>query len=252
MNNTLSNGVRLLEHLAATAQAHGLGEVAQALDLPKSHVHRLLRSWCELGYVEQAPDRRYRIGLGPLVLSQALLAHHHLRAAALPVLHEGCQTTGLDWVLAQRHRDQVLIVAALYPDGRRLDPASSIGSRLSLHASASGKCLLTWLDPEERRHLLNDHPLEQLTARTLTSLDALERDAAAARARGWAWNDGESSDGVASLAVPIPGATAPTFFLGLAGPRGVVAARVDDLAKHLMAQRDRLVAITAKNPETTP
>jgi IclR family transcriptional regulator, KDG regulon repressor len=241
MNSTLTEGLRILELLASSAQPHALGELAQRLDLPKSRVHRLLQTWRDAGYVEQDEDRRYRIGLAPLALSHAWLARNPLRQAALPILHEGSQATGLDWVLVLRHRDAVLVAAGIYPDGRRLDAASSLGARLSLHASASGKCLLAWLDDAERARLLAAHPPQPITPRTLTTREALDADAALVRRRGWAWNDSENGEGVGSLAVALD-ASAPTAFLGLSGPRAVVAARVEDLSRQLLSLRDRLIA----------
>jgi DNA-binding IclR family transcriptional regulator len=241
MNNTLTQGIRLLELLAESVEPHALSALAERLDLPKSQVHRLLQTWREAGYVEQDDDRRYRIGLAPLALSRAWLARHPLRQAALPILHEGSQATGLDWVLALRHRDQVLVVASIHPDGRRLDPTANLGTRLSLHASASGKCLLAWVAAEERARLLAAQPPVPITARTLTTVAALEADAALVRQRGWAWNDGENGEGVGSLAVALNPA-APDAFIGLSGPRAMLAARVEPLASDLMLRRDRLAA----------
>lgn len=131
MNNTLANGLTLLELLSATAESFSVTELAQRLDAPKSHAHRLLQTLVERGYAVQDPDRRYRIGLQPLVVSSALLANHPLRGVGRPWLHRVSKELGLDAILAIPHDHGCgLVIASVYPEGRQLDPASAIGSRM--------------------------------------------------------------------------------------------------------------------------
>ena len=60
MNNTLINGLRLLELLARADAPMGITELAQSLSLVKSNVHRLLQALIDLGYVRQlSEDKRY-------------------------------------------------------------------------------------------------------------------------------------------------------------------------------------------------
>jgi IclR family pca regulon transcriptional regulator len=46
-------------------------------------------------------------------------------------------------------------------------------------------------------------PLTSMTDRTICSESKLRDALAEVRARGWAWNDGESEDGIRSVAAPI-------------------------------------------------
>ncbi|MEK7415393.1 MAG: helix-turn-helix domain-containing protein [Planctomycetota bacterium] len=132
MNNTLANGLSVLGFLSQTAASFGVSELATQLKLPKSHVHRLLQTLVETGYVVQQEDRRYRIGLRPLEISCALLHNLPLRSAALPSLHHLAKTFGLDAFVAIPHQGAGLIVAAVYADGRQRDPAASIGTTLKM------------------------------------------------------------------------------------------------------------------------
>jgi DNA-binding IclR family transcriptional regulator len=139
MNNTLANGLALLGFLSRTADSFGVSELATALKLPKSHVHRLLQTLVETGYAVQEDDRRYRVGLRPLEVSSALLHHLPLRAAALPVLHRLSKATGMDAIVTIPHDGAGVNVGAVYPDGRQVDPAAAIGSRLMVGHTATGK-----------------------------------------------------------------------------------------------------------------
>lgn len=146
MNNTLANGLTLLAHLSRTAEPHSLTAIAEALRLPKSHVHRLLQTLVETGYAAQDADRRYRIGLRPLEISSALLSHHPLRRLALPLLHDAAAATGLDAILAVPADGVGLIVAAVSPGGRQRDPAAALGHRLGCPDTATGKLLACLID----------------------------------------------------------------------------------------------------------
>lgn len=147
MNNTLANGLRLLDLLSSTAEAFAVTDLAQRLGVPKSHAHRLLQTLVAQGYAVQDGDRRYRIGMEPLVVSKALLANHPLRRAARPILHRLAAATGLDAIVSIPHRgDAALVLAAVHPDGEQRDPASAIGNRLRHPGSASGAVLAAYLD----------------------------------------------------------------------------------------------------------
>lgn len=143
MNNTLANGLALLGFLSHTADSFGVSELASELKLPKSHVHRLLQTLVETGYAVQDEDRRYRVGLRPLEVSSALLHHLPLRAAALPMLHRLSKATGMDAIVSIPHDGAGLNVGAVYPDGRQIDPAAAIGSRLQVGHTATGKLYAT-------------------------------------------------------------------------------------------------------------
>ena len=138
MNNTLANGLTLLAFLSGTAEAYSVTELAQHLDLPKSHVHRLLQTLVGMGYCLQDEDRRYRIGLEPLVISKALLAHHPLRQVARVHLHRVAEATGLDTLIAIPHRaSTALVLGVAYPGGEQRDAATAIGNLLRFPTTAS-------------------------------------------------------------------------------------------------------------------
>jgi DNA-binding IclR family transcriptional regulator len=73
-----------------------------------------------------------------------------------------------------------------------------LGQTNPLHATGLGKCLLLGCDPRE---VLGD--LVAFTARTVTSLSALEAELDEARARGYAMEVEELALGRACVAAPI-------------------------------------------------
>ena len=129
MNNTLANGFRVLEHLAATAEPHSVKDLAAALNLPNSHACRLLKTLVETGYVEQdSKSRRYVISLRTLCLSNACLSRLAIRNRVRPFLDKLCREIERTVFLSVPLSWRPLVVDVLYPDGINHDSALAIGS----------------------------------------------------------------------------------------------------------------------------
>ena len=61
MNNTLRNGIKVLEFLSSTGSSHSVKDIAGEMELPNSHACRLLKTLTETGYVEQdGKNKKYR------------------------------------------------------------------------------------------------------------------------------------------------------------------------------------------------
>ena len=78
-----------------------------------------------------------------------------------------------------------------------------IGSRVPLHCTASGKLFLAHLPQDAVRRVLRSVPLRRYTDRTITGVDALERELVKIRASGIGTDSGEFLDGSVCLAVPV-------------------------------------------------
>jgi IclR family transcriptional regulator, acetate operon repressor len=71
------------------------------------------------------------------------------------------------------------------------------------HARANGKVLLAYARPEIRETYLRSHPLVPCTDATITNRQALERELAGIRERGYAYDEQEFAVGVACVAAPL-------------------------------------------------
>lgn len=80
------------------------------------------------------------------------------------------------------------------------------GSRVPVHTSAMGKCLLAFAPPVPGTDVdvLSGLPrLARFTDRTITGRDRLGAELQQARERGWALNDEERNLGVCAVATPV-------------------------------------------------
>ena len=196
--------VALLEHIAARDQRHTLQGLAEATDLPKPTVHRMLQQLEAAGLLQREGDGRHW-GTGSRLrrLAENLLLNSSLHGARHQVLRRLVEEVGESCNITALSGGEVVYldrVETAAPLRFYLQP----GSRVPVHCSASGKVFLAQMTPAQRRQLLGAVPLEACTARTLTDPAALEQDLQRVRAQGHAFDDEEFLPGLACAAVPVP------------------------------------------------
>ncbi|CAA9282686.1 MAG: Transcriptional regulator, IclR family [uncultured Chloroflexi bacterium] len=190
--------------------------------------HNLLSSLMAHGYAEQHPETgNYRLGPGALQLANRFLANCDLRELAMPLL-DALHTTLDEWVVLSMLRAGREFNVASIQSGRSLvvNPNGlGTGDRFGfdpndgLHCTAVGKVLLSSLDPAEMDALLRSHSWPQRTPQTITNPEALRREVALVRVRGYAINVEEHYEGLRAVAAPVYDATARiTASLGVAYP----------------------------------
>jgi DNA-binding IclR family transcriptional regulator len=194
----------LLELIAAKDRFVSLQGLVEETDLPKPTLHRMLAQLEGAGLlVRQADGRHYGIGTRLRRFSESLLlnaAQHGARHAVLSHLvdeiGESCNVTALSG------NEVVYLDRVQTPEPLRfyLHP----GSRVPIHASASGKMILSQLGAAQRRKLLAHAPLRRYTPNTRTDLDELEAEFTRIRAERYALDDEEYLPGLVCVAVLVP------------------------------------------------
>ena len=154
VNNTLQNGFRLLEMLAASGKEASVTEVAEETGISMSNVCRLLKTLAQTGYVEQNPEsRRYRVSLKILNLAHARLASLDFRRIGHPFAARLTQSLGGHAYLSQPLQGRSLIVDVAYPNGAHSDAGIVLGQFHSIRHSACGKICAAFASDEERDRL---------------------------------------------------------------------------------------------------
>jgi DNA-binding IclR family transcriptional regulator len=215
----------------------GVSEIAVATGLSVSTAHRLVRALCAGGLLTQ-DLRTDRYQLGPLLVVLGRRAEDQLGyARALPALESLAEATGESVNLGIRSGVEVLVVLAV-ASSQPLRFDQLAGSRVPIHTSAMGKCLLAFAGPGADP--LGDLPrLGRFTDRTITRRDDLLAALEQTRARGWALNDEERNRGVRAVAAPVFDANgAAVAAVAVQGP----ALRLPD---------DRLPAVADRIAEAT-
>lgn len=204
----------LLEALAATERATGIGEVAAMTGLPQGTAHRLLRSLEGRGYVRHDAARKYALGAGAFRLGDAAL--RSLSRSAQPHLAELVAFAGETANLAVLDGDDVVYVTQV-PSPRTLRIFAEVGRHVSPHSTAVGKVLLAELGPEGAA-IVSRAGLARQTEHTITDPAAFRTELDRVRARGWAADEQEHELGVRCVAVPVGRGSEVFAALSLSGP----------------------------------
>jgi DNA-binding IclR family transcriptional regulator len=200
----VKSAYRALDVLEAMAVGPAtLSQLSRRLDIPKSSLHGLLRTLADRGWVEPFQGgTRFRLGLRALQVGARYIAEDEVVARVVPALDRLSADTDETVQQARLDGDEVVYLAkrdSTHP----VRLMSSLGSRLPAHATALGKALLAARDDDELHKLL-DPPLRSLTARTITTWEALRAELEVTRDRGYAVDDGETADGLRCFAVTVP------------------------------------------------
>ena len=191
----------IIERLSE-AGGGGVSELAAALGLSKSNVHKHLVTLRELGYVTKDEEDRYYVGLQFLGLgdrARARTSLYHVAKDETDSLIDAVGERGQ--VMVEEEGRGIYIYQAKTDQAVRTD--SHIGTVVTLHATAVGKSYLAFLDEQRRSDLLDDIDLTGVTDGTITDREALEAELAAIRERGFAFNDEERTVGMRAVGAPI-------------------------------------------------
>jgi IclR family acetate operon transcriptional repressor len=231
--NSVEHAIRLVELLAGSAQLLSVSQMAQALELPRATVYRLLKTLAQQEWVIQE-DKTYRLSLrlaglfhGAGAGAQAALAER-----MTPLLHQLVNETGETAHFAALDGDRVVYLAKVdSPHPIRM--FSQIGWRGPLHATGVGKALLAATDAKLIARICAQG-LQRYTPNTIVEQAQLEAELAHIRKQGYALDDEELIDGLTCVAVPVMSEEQVRGAISVAGP----TARLGDpkaLAKILKA-----------------
>lgn len=239
--STVARAADILLHFTSTrARDLGVTEIADALSLSKTAVHRILTSLRSRGLVELDPaTRRYSLGVAAMQLGMTYLDRLDVRRLARSELEHLSATTNETATLSLRSGWTRAYVDQVTPQ-REVIMSVTLGESVPLHAGASSKTFLAFLPDSTIEDYLATGSMRSLTDRTVTDPGRLRRDLARIRRQGWASSTGERKPGAASIAAPVLDHTgAPAAVISVCGP-------AERLPKQLDAARDALLDATAR------
>jgi DNA-binding IclR family transcriptional regulator len=236
LNQSVRKAVLLLRTTAASTEGTSVSALARAAGLPRATALRLIQTMEREGLLLRVPEDD-RVLLGPELVRLARqvdvgtlvreVARGHLRE-----LREAVRETVTLSVVAP---DGGLEVVDQVDGPQHLVPRTWLGQRFPLHASSSGKLLLSTYDEQRLERFLRD-PLPALTPHTVTSRralrDALEQD----RARGYSSTVDELEEGLAGVSVGIFGESGT--LLGTVNVTGL-SQRFDEAARRRAVEHMR-------------
>jgi DNA-binding IclR family transcriptional regulator len=145
MSRSLVYGLTLLRQFTAEQPVRGIAELADVLKVSRPTAHRYASTCLELGYLEQAPLRRYRLARRAAEPGLAMLGSLPLAGRAQPILRELRRRCGRTASLATLDGEDVLYLQRLCgfaPGQYELDKGLGAGTRRPARRTAAGEALL--------------------------------------------------------------------------------------------------------------
>lgn len=205
---------RVLRALEAAPDGLPLVELATAVGLPKSTVHRLVGALADEQLVATGPGGHVTLGggLARLAAATRLTLAERVRPALEALRGELEETVDL----AVLDGAELRFVDQL-PGPHRLRAVSAVGERFPLHCTANGKALLAALGAERARALLPAR-LPRLTPATVVSRRALLAELPEIRRAGVAFDREEHAEGICAAGAAVLDAGGPVAVISVPVP----------------------------------
>jgi IclR family transcriptional regulator, acetate operon repressor len=221
--------LEILEHFARTKKPATLAEMADHFGWPRSSTFNLLTTLSEKGYLYEP---RPRAGYYP---TPRWLAMARMVSEVEPL---PAWTHALIADLSAETGETASIVApsgvmAVFIDVVESKAAiryfATIGHRVPIHATASGRALLLQYSKEERDSLYRKIEFKQYGPSTPISIEAVETELRHSIDRGYCQSFGDYSRDLAGAAMPLPIGDRRLSVV-VAGPEFRIGAKVTDVA----------------------
>jgi DNA-binding IclR family transcriptional regulator len=214
---SVDRAIAILFLLAKRGDA-GVTEVAAELGVHKSTAFRLIGALENGSLIDQDGERgKYRLGRGILRLAAATAGRLELPIESRLVCRKLAAELGEAVNLAIFDSGEATNILQEYGMSS-ITGRNWIGQRTPLHATASGKVLLAYLDTVALKEILTSK-MSAYTAHTITEPAPLEAELARVREQGWASTAEELEIGLNAVAAPVHDATGEVVAaVGVSGP----------------------------------
>ena len=196
--------LRVLRFLAAQPAPVPLERIADACAIPRSSAYHLLSTMAEEGFVVHLiEEHRYGIGVAAFEVGSGFARQEPLQRLARRQLADLVDQLGESAHLVVLHGRDVLYLVEERAPGRP-PLVTDVGVRLPAHLTASGRAILAALPAAQLRALYpNRTVFTDRTGRGPDSPTRLREVLVETRRRGYATEQGEVTEGLASIASAV-------------------------------------------------
>lgn len=200
--SSVANAARLIKAFSDEEYQIGISGLAKKLVLPKSTVHRLASTLIEAGMLEQNTETgKYRLGLVFFELGSLVRRKMDFSAEAKPALMSLREKTGETVHLAILGQTSIIYINRL-ESKQSVRMTLDVGQRKPAYCTAEGKVLLAFKSMEMVEQIMSAGTPAR-TDNTITDREALQRELAAIRTRGYAIDNEECELGMRVIAAPV-------------------------------------------------
>ena len=202
---TLQSLDRALGVLVAVSRAEAatLTDLSLSLGVPTATTHRILTTLQKHGFVSYNEEHQvWSIGIEAYRTGASFMNRTSLIEVSRPVMRRLMEKTGETANLAIPDRAEVVFVEQ-FETANPIRAFFARGTRTSMHASGTGKAILSSMQEEDVRRLLMSSGLTPFTDRTLTTPAALFDDLRQTATRGYSFDSEERYLGMSCIGSAI-------------------------------------------------
>ncbi|MBO9127718.1 MULTISPECIES: IclR family transcriptional regulator [unclassified Rhizobium] len=205
----------VLDSFSRSKTTMTVAELAEATDLPKTTIHRIVASLREVGLLDQDGRRQgYRLGLKMFQYGSSVLASLDTPTRAHPHMAQLQQLTGEIIHFHMFDGSQMVCIEREETGSSSLTTLQSAPT----YCTSVGKAYLAYQDEELVRKLAAEG-LKARTPHTITTLPSLLEDLERTRARGYAIDNEEIELGVRCVGAPVRNSAGRVFAaVSVSGP----------------------------------
>lgn len=216
-------------------------EIAEHLELPASSVYRYIANLKGRDLVDECEKQGYyRLGPGIGELAHGLGGRPNISDIARPVMQSLQASTG-ETVLLNVRRGHKIIPMERVESTQRFRVSGSQVSEMYMHAGASAKVIMAYLDEGELERVLQAG-LPKMTKTTIHDPEKLKENLREIRQRGYCISAGELVPGTRGIAAPIMDGNGKVIAgLGLIGPaQRIKGSKIARFTKMVVEARDEI------------
>lgn len=205
MLKSLSKSLDILECFNSKNPELGITQISNKLKLNKSNVSNIVATFEEKGYLEKNADTgKYRLGLKLLEYSYVINENLGYQRMFYDILKDVSRKLYAITYFAIPRDMEVFYLFNTYPPAELFNYPyrTIIGEKAPMYCTSLGKAMLAYL-PEKEVEKLFKAKKEKFTERTLIDEEALRKEIALTRSRGYSLDNEEHEYGVRCIGVPI-------------------------------------------------
>ncbi|MDR2673654.1 MAG: helix-turn-helix domain-containing protein [Opitutaceae bacterium] len=197
----LTQGIAVVRLLLQRGYALGVTQIAAGLGMPKSSLHRLLKTLCQIGFLQQNPrNHRYGVDAGIFAFVHEVAAHFGRNMSLDAELRKAAAALGVSGVYIDMLGGRnAYVVCAGGDEGNTM----RLGISCLVHTSSSGKILVAQMPESAWPGYAPREGDKAATPHTNLSPARFYAQLRQARAAGFAWNIRETSVDHVSVAAVV-------------------------------------------------
>src|SRR5512139_512725 len=206
---SVQKAFKILQAISETSNGLGISDLSKKLKIGKSTVHGITMALEEMSVLIRDPFyKRYTVGYGLLELCRTAYGKIELKEIARKPMEKLMEKVGETVFLGVLNGDHVTILD-MVESRNEMKITSPPGTRLPLLTGATGRALLSQIEREKSKEMIQKKGLVRYTSKTVIDQRQFLRDVEKVKEQGFAVDDEEYIPGVRAIAAPLLFASSP-------------------------------------------